>query len=189
MTSKPLTQPSPADPDPAALPPAGPGDRRTGCALADLAATEGLARRLAAGLAHLDGPLALCLWGTLGVGKTTLVRALIAAAAGRPVEVPSPTFTLVQVYDLPFGPLWHFDLYRLADPAEIVELGWDEALAEGVACVEWPDRLGGLLPPRRLDLALGFPAGPPRPGAEDRRSLGLLARGAAAATLIEGLGT
>ena len=60
--------------------------------------------------------------------------------------VPSPTFTLVETYDTPLGPYWHFDLYRLETPEQVYELGWEEALAEGVVLVEWPERLGALLP-------------------------------------------
>ncbi len=108
-------------------------------ALPDQAATEVLAVRLAAVLRPGD---LIALGGDLGAGKTTLARALIRAAAGAEIEVPSPTFTLVQVYDLPIGAVWHFDLYRLSGPDEVIELGWDEARAEGVALVEWPDRLG-----------------------------------------------
>lgn len=128
-------------------------------ALADQAATEALAARLAAVLRPGD---VVALGGDLGAGKTTLVRALIRAAAGAEVEVPSPTFTLVQTYDLPIGTLWHFDLYRLAGPEEVIELGWDEARAGGIVLVEWPDRLGALLPADRLDLDLSFDKQPGR---------------------------
>ena len=69
--------------------------------------------------------------------------------------VPSPTFTLVQVYEPKAGPvIWHFDLYRLSDAAELTELGWDEALAEGVSLVEWPERAGDALPDTALRLEL-----------------------------------
>ncbi len=117
------------------------------------AATVMLAGRLARALQPGD---MVALWGGLGAGKTSLVRALVRAALGPGVEVPSPTFTLVQVYDLPAGPLWHFDLYRLSQPDEVTELGWDEARDGGIAAVEWPDRLGPLLPADRLDLMLDF---------------------------------
>ena len=128
-------------------------NRSTTLALPDQAATEALAGRLAAVLRPGD---AVCLGGDLGAGKTTLARALIRALAEAEVEVPSPTFTLVQMYDLPEFTLWHFDLYRLSGPDEVVELGWDEARADGVAVVEWPGRLGSLLPANRLDIALAF---------------------------------
>ena len=89
----------------------------------------------------------ITLSGDLGAGKTTLARAIIRAAAGDPnLIVPSPTFTLVEVYETPRGTYWHFDLYRLDDPQQVYELGWEEALAEGIVLLEWPDRLGSLLP-------------------------------------------
>jgi tRNA threonylcarbamoyl adenosine modification protein YjeE len=87
----------------------------------------------------------LALEGDLGAGKTTLARAIIRALAGDPsLEVPSPTFTLVQAYDGRM-PARHFDLYRLSDPGELLELGFDEAREEGVVLVEWPERAGGLI--------------------------------------------
>ncbi|MCE7886727.1 MAG: tRNA (adenosine(37)-N6)-threonylcarbamoyltransferase complex ATPase subunit type 1 TsaE [Alphaproteobacteria bacterium PRO2] len=110
--------------------------------------------RIAAGLAPLlrpgDGVL---LRGPLGGGKSVFARALIRALTGEPgLEVPSPTFTLVQPYDTPKGPLSHFDLYRLKSSGEIFELGWDDALL-GIMLVEWPERIdSGLLPPRGLDI-------------------------------------
>ena len=122
-------------------------------ALPDQAATEALAGRLAGLLRPGD---VVALGGDLGAGKTTVARALIRAAAGAEVEVPSPTFTLVQIYELPPGTIWHFDLYRLSGPDEVTELGWDEARAGGIALVEWPDRLGPLLPADRLEIVLGF---------------------------------
>ncbi len=114
---------------------------------------KGLASPLANGL---YGSLVIALWGDLGAGKTTFARALIAAAAGRPVEVPSPTFTLVQTYDVASLRIWHFDLYRLSHADEVDELGWDEAFSDGVVLVEWPDRLGARLPAARLDVGLDF---------------------------------
>ena len=97
------------------------------------------------------------LQGDLGAGKTALSRHMIRALAGYDEEVPSPTFTLVQIYDLPALTVWHFDLYRLAEEErDILELGWEDARREGVALVEWPDRLGGLLPPDRLEINIRF---------------------------------
>ena len=87
------------------------------------------------------------LTGELGSGKTTLARAILRAAAGDPdLIVPSPTFTLVEIYETPRGTFWHFDLYRLEAPEHVFELGWEEALAEGIVLIEWPQRLGELLP-------------------------------------------
>ncbi len=95
----------------------------------------------------------LALHGDLGAGKTTLTRGIIQALLGPDEEVPSPTYTLVQVYEGPGFPLWHFDLYRLEDPDGVEELGWDETV-EGVALVEWPERAGRHLPQVRLDVLL-----------------------------------
>jgi tRNA threonylcarbamoyladenosine biosynthesis protein TsaE len=107
-------------------------------------ATEALGATLAQRLKPGD---VVGLKGDLGAGKTTLARAIIRAAAEDPdLIVPSPTFTLVEVYDTPRGSFWHFDLYRLDDPQQVYELGWEEARAEGIVLLEWPDRLGPLLP-------------------------------------------
>lgn len=124
--------------------------------LPDPDATIALGRRLA-GLLRAGDCIALS--GPLGAGKTTLVRGLLAARFGRPVDTPSPTFTLVQTYgpDLRGEELRHFDLYRLTRPDEVWELGWED-LDEGIALVEWPDRAGGLLPADRLDLELAAAA-------------------------------
>jgi tRNA threonylcarbamoyladenosine biosynthesis protein TsaE len=112
--------------------------------LTDEAATEQLGAGLAARLKPGD---VVGLKGDLGTGKTTLARAIIRAAMNDPdLIVPSPTFTLVETYDTPLGPYWHFDLYRLETPEQVYELGWEEALADGVVLVEWPERLGSLLP-------------------------------------------
>src|SRR5215467_5434596 len=97
----------------------------------------------------------ITLSGDLGAGKTTFARALIRYLAGdRSIEVPSPTFTLMQTYDLPQFPLVHADLFRLADPGELAELGFDDLPDNAVAVVEWAERAAGLLPADRLDVAL-----------------------------------
>lgn len=112
--------------------------------LVDEAATEQLGATLAARLKPGD---VVGLKGPLGSGKTTLARAILRAAAGDPaLIVPSPTFTLVETYETPRGAFWHFDLYRLETPEQVYELGWEEALAEGIVLIEWPERLGSLLP-------------------------------------------
>jgi N-acetyl-alpha-D-muramate 1-phosphate uridylyltransferase len=116
--------------------------------LPDLAATEALAAAVARHLAPGDS---LGLEGPLGAGKTAFARALITARLPRPEEVPSPTYTLVQTYELGDAELWHADLYRLAGASEIDELGLDEAFATAITLVEWPDRLGPHRPARRLD--------------------------------------
>lgn len=95
----------------------------------------------------------VALRGDLGAGKTTLVRGLIQALLGPGEEVPSPTYTLVQMYEGPDFPLWHFDLYRLQEAGDVEELGWDET-QDGAALIEWPDHAGAHLPATRLDVFL-----------------------------------
>lgn len=119
--------------------------------LPDEAATEALARRLA-GVVRLGDVIAL--WGGLGAGKTAFARAFIRASGDPAEDVPSPTFTLVQTYTLAVGACWHFDLYRLQSPDEVWELGIEDALGQGVVLIEWPERLGALLPADRLDVRL-----------------------------------
>ncbi|WP_420434657.1 tRNA (adenosine(37)-N6)-threonylcarbamoyltransferase complex ATPase subunit type 1 TsaE [Hyphobacterium sp.] len=125
--------------------------RRDPIALPDPDATEALGARLGAVL-H-PGDIVL-LHGELGAGKTTLARGLIAALCDVD-EVPSPTYTLMQHYDTRAGAwLVHADLYRIEDEGELVELGLDEAFDSAICLIEWPDRLGGHLPERRIDLHL-----------------------------------
>ena len=96
----------------------------------------------------------LFLSGALGTGKSVFARALIRALSNNPnIEVPSPTFTLVQSYEGQSAEISHFDLYRLNDPEEVYALGWEDALSGGIVLVEWPERLGtSLAPARRLEL-------------------------------------
>lgn len=115
------------------------------------AATVAFAAGLAARLAPGD---VVALSGPLGAGKSVFARALIRALAGEPgLVVPSPTYTLLQTYDTPAGSVWHFDLYRLRDPEEVWELGWEE-ISGAIALVEWPERAGEHLPARRIDVSI-----------------------------------
>ena len=119
--------------------------------LTDEAATQQLGEWLASCARPGD---VIALSGTLGTGKSTLARAFIRALTSPEEEVPSPTFTLVQQYDSDAGLIWHFDLYRLESPDDALELDIEEAFADGICLVEWPDRLGAYLPKQRLDVAL-----------------------------------
>lgn len=107
-------------------------------ALPDAEATTALGQAIAHLLAAGDS---LLLYGPLGMGKSTLARGLIRALTTPDEDVPSPTFTLVQFYESD-PPVAHFDLYRLTRPEEAFEIGLDEALDEGCAIIEWPERLG-----------------------------------------------
>ena len=121
-------------------------------ALPDEHATARLAVDIANSLEPGD---LVTLSGDLGAGKTTFARALIRYLAKDPaIEVPSPTFTLMQVYDLPQFPLVHADLFRLSGSAELAELGFDDLPEGAVVLVEWPDRAAGFLPADRMDVAL-----------------------------------
>jgi tRNA threonylcarbamoyladenosine biosynthesis protein TsaE len=130
--------------------------------LPNLAATEALAATVAA-LARAGD--AILLEGELGAGKTVFARVFLRTATGDPaLEVPSPTFTLVQSYATPIGVVHHFDLWRLDGPGGLAELGWEEA-CDGIVLLEWPDRLGPLRPPDALTVALQAT------GADSRRAV------------------
>ena len=133
--------------------------------LSDEAATARLARSLAALACKGD---VMALFGDLGSGKTAFARAFVnalprleltsgsSAPLSAPEQVPSPTFTLLQAYERAPATVWHFDLYRLERPDEVYELGFEEALVEGIVLIEWPQRLGPLLPAERLELRFDF---------------------------------
>lgn len=104
------------------------------------AATKDFAKTLASLLEPGD---IIALEGALGAGKTTFSRHLICGLMDEEVDVPSPTFTLVQTYDTPRGDVWHFDLYRLEEATEIWELGFEEALA-GISLIEWSSNIASL---------------------------------------------
>jgi len=141
--------------------------------LLDEAATLALARSLTGLLQAGD---VVFLIGDLGTGKTTFARGLINAlppvgatgvgdtgpdgvgsgAAAGDEEVPSPTFTLVQIYERRPAPVWHVDLYRLERPEEVEELGLEEAAGEAITLIEWPERLGQRIPADRLEVQLSY---------------------------------
>jgi tRNA threonylcarbamoyladenosine biosynthesis protein TsaE len=134
-------------------------DRSYSMILPDPEATDRVGTALGHALRPGDTVL---LHGALGAGKSALARAAIRARAGADTEVPSPTYTLVQSYAAPGLVLVHADLYRLADPAEVVELGLDVAFREDAVLVEWPEKLGPWRPSRALSLhlePLDLPAG------------------------------
>ncbi|TSJ60911.1 tRNA (adenosine(37)-N6)-threonylcarbamoyltransferase complex ATPase subunit type 1 TsaE [Starkeya sp. 3C] len=146
--------------------------------LPDESATGRLAMDLAATLRPGD---LVTLGGDLGAGKTTLARALIREMAGDPeLEVPSPTFTLMQTYDLPRHRVVHADLYRLADASELDELGWQDQTDGAVTLVEWPERAeGAVLQPDRLEVQITIPP----EGGETRRRVRLFGYGRLAGAL------
>ncbi|MEJ2515969.1 MAG: tRNA (adenosine(37)-N6)-threonylcarbamoyltransferase complex ATPase subunit type 1 TsaE [Gammaproteobacteria bacterium] len=124
--------------------------------LPDAAATERAGARLAAALAGLPGPTVIALRGPLGAGKTTLARGLLRGL-GHAGRVRSPTFTLLEPYDLADIQVAHLDLYRLSDPSELDFLGLADLLVPGAAVVvEWPERAGDRLPAPDLTLALNY---------------------------------
>ena len=85
------------------------------------------------------------LYGTLGMGKSVLARAFIQELCGN-IEVPSPTFTLLQMYETPDFEIYHFDLYRIKAPEEVFELGIEDAFYGGVSLIEWPEQMGAYIP-------------------------------------------
>ncbi len=118
--------------------------------LPDIQSTERFAREIAK---ELGPDTLMTLTGDLGSGKTTFARALIRSLVGDPeLEVPSPTFTLMQLYDAPAFKIVHCDLYRVAAQDDLVELGWDEAADGALVLVEWADRAGDALSPNRIDV-------------------------------------
>lgn len=122
--------------------------------LPDLAATEAVGARLAALVRPGD---VVTLSGPLGAGKTSVARGLLAAL-GLAGEAPSPSFAIVQPYDLPEVrlPVWHVDLYRLDDPREVDELGLEDDRGDGLLLVEWPERAGPGVWPEALALTLSI---------------------------------
>jgi tRNA threonylcarbamoyladenosine biosynthesis protein TsaE len=122
--------------------------------LPDEAATTAFGRELLDALPEDLAGWTLLLKGELGAGKSTLARALIKAAGHRGA-VPSPTYTLVEPYNLPGGNIYHIDLYRISDEDELRYLGWNE-LDDGCRIVEWPDRAPGLTGQADLAITLSY---------------------------------
>lgn len=137
----------------------------------DVGALQGFAHQFAGLWARgAAPPMAVCLQGPLGAGKTTLARAMIGALGGGD-DVPSPTYTLVQTYCGQTGlEIWHADLYRLEHEDEVMELGLDDAFDHALVLVEWPDRLGRWQPGDRVvvDIALVPQTDNPEPARELR---------------------
>ncbi|MBQ9090404.1 MAG: tRNA (adenosine(37)-N6)-threonylcarbamoyltransferase complex ATPase subunit type 1 TsaE [Alphaproteobacteria bacterium] len=98
--------------------------------------------------------MVIALYGTLGAGKTAFCRGFIQSLTHQSTEVPSPTFTLLQIYDTPLYPVYHFDMYRLKTPDEAYEIGIEDAFAEGVCLIEWPEKLGYLLPKKHISITI-----------------------------------
>ncbi len=120
--------------------------------LADPDATLALGAALSA---HLQVGDVLALRGDLGAGKTTLARGLISALIGD-TEVPSPTFSLVHIYETSKGEVWHGDMYRLESPQACIELGLEDAFLDCICLIEWPDNLGSYLPEQVINITLNF---------------------------------
>ena len=114
--------------------------------------TAEIAARLAKQLKSGD---IVALYGTLGAGKTAFCRGFIQSLLPE-TEVPSPTFTLLQTYDTPSFPVYHFDMYRLKSPEEAYEIGIEDAFAEGVSLIEWPEKIGSVLPKKHIRVHIRF---------------------------------
>ncbi len=146
------------------------------------AATLSLAAAQAAWLEPGDF---VALTGDLGAGKTTFARGLIRALVEAPdLEAPSPTFTLMQIYEAPRGPVVHADFYRLRGAQELDNLGWDEAITGAIAIVEWPERVTEALPADRLEVDIRFDS----KRGSDFRALTLRGRGSVSRRLARALG-
>lgn len=94
--------------------------------------------------------------GNLGAGKTSFIKYMINSLSQNKIEVTSPSFNLLHIYELNDIELWHFDLYRLKDIDEIYELGIEDAFIKGVSLIEWPEIIDKVLPENRLEIKLSF---------------------------------
>lgn len=113
------------------------------------AETAQLARLLASSLKSGD---CVAFFATLGMGKSVFCRHIIQSLNPKISHVPSPTFTLVQIYETPKADIWHFDLYRLENPEEVYELGIEEALSSAISLIEWPQNMGSFLPDDAIEV-------------------------------------
>ena len=120
--------------------------------LPDLSTTQQFAGAIASIVQPGD---VIGLKGAIGVGKTTFARAVIGALGGCE-EVPSPTFTLAQIYHLNHVTVWHFDLFRLKKPADIYELGIEEAMIDGISLIEWPEKMAFCNSPNHMEIEFSF---------------------------------
>jgi tRNA threonylcarbamoyladenosine biosynthesis protein TsaE len=110
--------------------------------------------KIAQVIGQINAPLLILLNGDLGAGKTTLSRGILNGLGHRG-SVKSPTYTLVEPYDLEIGKVFHFDLYRLVDPEELYDIGFNDYLTESQLCmIEWPDKGGSLLPKADISLQI-----------------------------------
>jgi tRNA threonylcarbamoyl adenosine modification protein YjeE len=104
-------------------------------------------------LSELRFPAIVCIYGILGAGKTSFCRSFIRAMLNNPNEnIPSPTYSLVQTYS--DEAIWHFDLYRLNNPEQLYDIGWEEALSAKICLIEWPEMLGNLKPQKSVDIVI-----------------------------------
>lgn len=138
----------------------------------DLKSLAGLAESIAIEVRKGDF---IALIGSLGAGKTTFAREFINARAllnnsPPPSEIPSPTFSICLTYNIGDDNISHYDLYRISNPIECRELGFDEALDNGIVLVEWPNRMGSLIPSNRLEVSWQFPS-------EEERLISLSGKG------------
>lgn len=126
------------------------------CPCLSEADTARLAQRLDKYLGRGD---VVTLSGTLGAGKTAFARALIQGRFGSNMEVPSPTYNLLLVYESSPNdtPIYHYDMYRLENPEEVFELDLEDALDYGICLIEWADRMGPYLPDDPLRVVIEFP--------------------------------
>ena len=120
-------------------------------------------KRFAQSIARLvkKNPILICLNGPLGSGKTTFSRHFIRSYFSNTLktEIPSPTFTLMQIYDHLGKSVYHYDFYRLNSPDELVELNFDENLLDGVSLVEWADKFRHVLPSDRIEIMFNIKIG------------------------------